>query len=74
MQGVPAVGLYFTFAILQHVGACSPHLDDLIGSFPPGGEFPVVFSARRRTQSPCWKVMVLTFLLYVLALVGGPVS
>ncbi|KAF3492607.1 hypothetical protein DY000_02052871 [Brassica cretica] len=33
--GVPAVGLYFTFAILQPVGACSPHLDDLIGSGTP---------------------------------------
>ncbi|KAF2570817.1 hypothetical protein F2Q70_00004311 [Brassica cretica] len=42
VQGVPAVGLYFTFAILQPVGACSPHLDDLIGSFPPGGfRFPL---------------------------------
>ncbi|KAF2539346.1 hypothetical protein F2Q68_00021172 [Brassica cretica] len=33
VQGVPAIGLYFTFAILQPVGSCSPHLDDLIGSF-----------------------------------------
>ncbi|KAF3487363.1 hypothetical protein F2Q69_00052239 [Brassica cretica] len=47
--------------------ACPPHLDYLIGSFPPGMSFPVVFSARRRTQSPFWKVMVLNFLLYVLA-------
>ena len=43
VQGVPAVGLYFTFAILQPVGACSPHLDDLIGSFPPGCVFPGCF-------------------------------
>ncbi|KAF3485656.1 hypothetical protein F2Q69_00052723 [Brassica cretica] len=47
--------------------ACSPHLDALIGSFLFGVSFPVVFSARRRTQSTCWKVLVLTFLLYVLA-------
>ena len=37
VQGVPAVGFYFTFAMLQPVGAWSPHLDDLIGSFPPWG-------------------------------------
>ncbi|KAF3512552.1 hypothetical protein F2Q69_00005602 [Brassica cretica] len=47
--------------------ACSPHFDDLIGSFPLWVSFPVVFFARRRTQSPCWKVLVLGFLLHVMA-------
>ena len=34
VQRIPAIGLYFTFGVMQPVCSYSPHLDYLVGSLP----------------------------------------
>ncbi|KAF3515410.1 hypothetical protein F2Q69_00006884 [Brassica cretica] len=57
-------GIQYLSIFPQHVGSYSPYLDYLIGSFPPGGEFPCWFLfgvVAYSSQNP-----ILVYLVFVL--------